>query len=379
MKTYILMLCALVFLAFLGFGTPASAYWHMVKVDSTGCDILEPTSLVLDGNGQPHIAYYDYAHGYLKYARMDKQGQWHCEIADYINITGDSISLALNGKGQPRIAYQDWQPDISGTLKYAWNNGHGWRTMIVDSGDDMVGYFNSLDVDKNNLPHIAYSSRQNDPEDPALIMNYARMDADGKWHKTSVCTTNGYGELWNSIALDENSRPRIAFGDGGIGALQYAVKNNGKWVTTTAYQGPVGYTVEHVDLALDTSGMPHISFGCPPAETGLAGQLLFAEKGKNGWKTATVDNGVNAGWDPSLALDSEGKPRIAYGDETIGALQFAARDSHGWWHTSTIFNNGYGAMGMSLALDSKDRPRVSYYDSLTGDLYYAWWDNTMPP
>jgi len=72
-------------------------------------------SLALDGDGHPHIVFYDQAHQALKYAHRDG-AMWLMEEIDVpVQIEGGT-SLALDSDGQPRVAYCETG---GGTVKYA--------------------------------------------------------------------------------------------------------------------------------------------------------------------------------------------------------------------------------------------------------------------
>jgi len=74
---------------------------------------------------------------------------------------------------------------------------------------------------------------------------------------------------------------------------------------------------------------------------------------------------------PSLALDGQEHPRIAYTYALAGDLRYAAFDGM-QWVTTTV--DAFGATGLlpSLTLDTQDRPRIAYRNSGYMDLLYAW-------
>jgi hypothetical protein len=87
------------------------------------------TSLVLDDEGQPHIAYFDAVEQDLKYTARTLSGPaeagdneelivraWVTEAVDRTGDVGRSAALALDSTGQPHIAYLDAG---AGTVKYA--------------------------------------------------------------------------------------------------------------------------------------------------------------------------------------------------------------------------------------------------------------------
>jgi len=160
------------------------------------------TSLALDGEGYPHISYYEHYNGDLIYTRQIAGGAWIDAVVAYYgeswNRVGMDSALALDDLGNPYISYYDgflgalrvatgyapvgwstmWTVDsgsfwhtslvmhgayahvsyydaINGTLKHAYQDADGWQTQTVDSDGD-VGQFSSLALDADDYPHISY-------------------------------------------------------------------------------------------------------------------------------------------------------------------------------------------------------------------------------
>lgn len=126
-------------------------------------------------------------------------------------------------------------------------------------------------------------------------------------------------------------------------------------------------------LALDESGIPHVSFsGSPPDYP-----IQYAVWSGTAWELETVDD-ENSGL-LSLALDSAGNPHIAYIDYDSSELKYAHRNGS-TWQVETLPDED-PAWHISLALDSLDYPHIGYIarDYLAGDgtphrvLRYARW------
>jgi hypothetical protein len=76
-----------------------------------------------------------------------------------------------------------------------------------------------------------------------------------------------------------------------------------------------------------------------------------------------------------MALDSAGRPSIAYFDATAGDLKFAAYDGDDWV-ISTIDTAGIVGLYPSLQFDTDGHAAVSYYHKTKGDLRVARYDGS---
>jgi regulation of enolase protein 1 (concanavalin A-like superfamily) len=365
--------------------------WHIETVDSEGGG---STSLALDGDGYPHISYYDTSNEDLKYAYQDASG-WRIETVDSEGNVGEDSSLALGGNGYPHISYYD---ETNYGLKYAYQDAAGWYIETVDS-EGSVGAGTSLALDEGGYPHISYYDSTNDD------LKYAYQDALG-WHSETV---GGGGYCSISLALDGNGYPHISYRGGG---LKYAYQDASGWhiemvdsewyvgtytslaldgngyphisyyagsVLRYVYQDGSGWHIETVDsergevgsftsLALDGEGYPHISYfycGVGGPSGCNVNDLRYAYQDASGWHIQTVDSEGKVGTYTSLALDAGGYPHISYRG---GGLKYAYQDASGW-HVQTVDSEGGGST--SLALDAGGYPHISYHGS---GLEYAYQD-----
>jgi len=118
-------------------------------------------------------------------------------------------------------------------------------------------------------------------------------------------------------------------------------------------------------LALDGDGRPHVAYGDD--------NLYYAWHDGIAWHYETADPTPGVGGDASLALGKQGNPHIAYLDAPNKAVKYAYRDALGW-HTATVDPGSAVLTGhISLALDSDEYPHITYYLSEVG-LRYVYQD-----
>jgi len=110
------------------------------------------TSLALDAQGFPHIAYNQSDGCDLRYARFDG-ARWLTETVDAFGLTGIDPSLALDAQGHPHVSYRIAGDDMD--LQYAYHDGTRWYSETVDGWGD-TGSESSLELDTAGQPHVAY-------------------------------------------------------------------------------------------------------------------------------------------------------------------------------------------------------------------------------
>ena len=121
-------------------------------------------------------------------------------------------------------------------------------------------------------------------------------------------------------------------------------------------------------LALDGEGRPHVAYGGNLAGTYEYG-LKYAWHDGSTWQIEMVDDSVSPGWHNSLALDSLDNPHIAYHDPGE-ALKYAHYYS-GSWHIQAVQSGADLGEKASLALDSSGMPHIAYWDYTNHRIRYA--------
>ena len=340
--------------------------WEVQIIDGLHPEKIGSISMVLDVNGYPHLVY---PRGEsLKYRYQDAGG-WNSTTLAFAST--ENPSIVLGEDGYPHVSYnersQEASPEII-HLKYRYQDADGWYVQTVDGGGGDVGYFASLASDSQGNPHISYYEQDN------MDLRYAYRGKEG-WHIQVVENEGDVGK-WTSLALDDNENPHMSYIKNISCSykdwiyvceahLIYAFHNSAGWQTQildriNTYDGSVSMDTS---LALDGEGYPHISY------IGEAGELMVANLDASGWFTQTVVIGESFIEGPSLALDNDCYPHISYFYD--GSLYYIFQDAAGW--VEQMVDGEVNRLKIiSLALDGDDSPHISYVGP--GGLMYAYHD-----
>ena len=290
---------------------------------------------------------------------------WEIEVVD----VGTKPELALDAAGQPHIAYMT--EEMAGGVFYAIRNRDGWETDVV-----VRGYFyGPLDVtlDAEGGPHIVYHDHQGGDFDPDRgDAGYAFKEGNA-WVLEAIADPGRDG--WDgSIAVGPEGEVHVSAIDpsqfGSFAGVEWAVRRGGRWRVEEIGSGPVPYEFG-TSLAVDAEGRPHIVYHTGEEERSPDGDLVYAVLVSDEWYIEEVDVDGDVGKFASLALDSQGRPHIAYFEwveERSGFVKYAFVDETGWQiervgALNDVEISFLGARRMiSLALDANDRPHIAYAD-----------------
>ncbi|MCL5278136.1 MAG: hypothetical protein M1517_10255 [Deltaproteobacteria bacterium] len=337
------------------------------------------TSLAMDGNDNPWIAYYDNTAGALKLAHYNG-ASFVTEVVDDSGSTGWYPSLVLDARGEPHITYYDAKDHV---LKYAYKTQQGWVIQTInDLNIGGYGEYSSLKLDVGGNPHFCYISHVLNDE-----LRYGFIDSQGVLLETadsgqSQWTTTGTGniDLTTSLQLLPNGSPVISYYDASNGILKMTQYDPATqtWDTQIVASGSELPSPDNLaaskdvgmynSLVLDSDNDPHISYY--DADYGTLRYAYF-----NGviWTYQYIDTKGFAGAYNSIALDQSGNPIVAYQDVTNGAVKIAF-DQKGVWKTFYVDSSDYYRTGywISLAVAGNNGIGISYRNATTHALMFAF-------
>jgi hypothetical protein len=339
---------------------PLGISWTIETIDNDG-NQKGHNSLVLDNDGYPHISYHDRTNNDLKYARWNGT-DWVIEIVDSLGEVGYDNNLALDGDGHPHISYMD---SLNRIIYYAHKDGSQWLTETVDNGSQA-----SLDLDNEGNPQISYIHWEE------RLLKHARWDGVD-W---DIAIVQDDVWVWGlDMALDDQARPHIIYRtveeiwyDLYL-SLYYARWDGQEWqcesLGGTIAPNDGGDASFSISLALDSQGYPHFAhFNL----TNWAGWLLYYYKTDNGWYAQDFENDSTKGEAPSLVIGSDDNPHIAFADNY---WNYGSRElkyiwlTGGRWKLEHVANTGELNRSVSLALNIIDNPLISYWASSYGGEY----------
>lgn len=178
-----------------------------------------------------------------------------------------------------------------------------------------------------------------------------RMSLDGAI--TGLAAFNGDMTAWPAIRGD----PNHVFRNG-----------SSKW-TNERFGGPLSDEGEDTSLAFGPSDAVYIGYydvsgGQPRVVQRLGGDSWLLRS----WEPFSFTD--NVGRYTSMAVGSDAVPRVAYYNETDGALKYADWDGSAFVPSRVDWIGDVGRYA-SLALNAANEPRIAYYNATTGELKYA--------
>jgi hypothetical protein len=311
----------------------------------------------------------------------------------------------VDGAGVVGISYFDHPDDgdPEGTLVYETLLPDGTGTVeTVTAGTRLEK--SVLLFDSQSDPHIFVAQSNNSDQ----TIDWHFRDDSGEWHnETIVHFWNEGGRFIYELSADKGpdgsfhlvvlkSRSDIDSSDfnwAWLNSNLYHVTNaSGSWQKELIHHYDMAYTYDQYirsssrqDIKVDHDGKVHVVFGEQLYGEHDPSRLRYATNKSGSWVVETaldVSAGPrdDAGWFPSLCLDSSGTPvvtcmylhRVMTRSAVYSKLLLLRRIGQGSWHSEVIADNddgyyghdgrGYTGALSHLVLDRNDVPHVIFSD-----------------
>ncbi len=163
------------------------------------------------------------------------------------------------------------------------------------------------------------------------------------------------------IALDSEGRLHVSWQSVDL-KLHYTRIERGKKLDQIVDALPAcGYWSS---IAVDSAGRPHIAYH---AERGSDQILLYAHFDGAAWQIEEIGPG---GYSTAIAIDADDHPHIVHG-HFDGSFEYLHRDDSGWQHETPAGFTAKWTSQMSLVLDSAGHAHVGMQETVNGHPIYA--------
>ncbi len=336
---------------------------EVLDAGGTGGDTGWWPSVVFDKHDQPHLAYCDARRGDLRYATREA-GSWHTETVVSKGAVGKYAALALSPDDRPAIAFYDQDRKL---LRYAYQQGDGtWQTERVAWGLE-AGIGSQLRFDARGTPHLFYYLPN------GKFVHATREDsAEGPtWHRKTVADALGGYSASPSVRLRSDGF-WIAFVDWNFVDTKLLLAQP---------KGDGSLSIEHLQLERGAGWHTFLAFlGAKPRvlySVSLAREIRWAWRKAGKWKSQRL---IADGGNFAAAQDASGNLAIVYedihlGQEGLGTLKYM-RQSGKSWRRFRIDDEGPVGDYMAIALDSRGRPLIAYHSRPLSSLKI--YDETTP-
>lgn len=346
----------------------AAFEFNPVTIDE-GTDEGYMPSMVMDVEGNPHIASLGDGEKTLKYSHFDGTN-WQVQMVDTCESAESFYfpSIALDEDGGVHISY--YIGANRNDLLYAYFDGQNWVRETVDTNGD-AGIFSSIAIDSEGDPCIGYGV-----EDIFEIRFASRKD--GAWNVVMV-VSDDFSLDYPSMVLDSLDRPHFLYTSRGENAhLNYLIYEGegsiSRQVDREEVSGPAS-------LALGQDGSPHIIY---LEKESWSMEYAFVSGDQLAYIPVTEDDAI-IGSTRSIVIDDESKVHVCYlveGTNGFRNTQYAVLED-GSWASADIGSNG--DVYSTIVLSPEGEPAVCYMDIITRDLRFSypevdeWKKTTVPP
>lgn len=297
----------------------------------------------------------------LVYARLTPTDTFYHSFGqgDYRNHTD---IVTRGGSDSVFISYIDVGRSML-FLESTADSGSTWVKDTVLTGIASFGQ-NPMEIQGDSLYLVVY-----DDFSESLFLTRRHVDG-GPWQAELINKTERLGEELDAIVLPSSGDTvaHLVYTDEFQNALYYAygTKNTGWDWDIEAFPGGRNQ-LKSIAFTLDNAENPMLSFG-----VAATGELRFASYVNGQWRLETVDATARVGF-TDIEVSGLDTIYLVYYDDLSNCLKLAWRaQQDSVWNLEAIdcANQPVG-LYPSLQLDAQGHPKVAYYDSHRFALVYA--------
>lgn len=280
--------------------------------------------------------------------------EWEIQTPDPDVETGlHGNSIVLDSEGRPRISYDFTRRAFEVDLRTAVWDGAGWRIGTVHYGaiGGPVGFRSSYALDVRGEHHITFHAEE--PSGTPAYLKHAHVLG------TDTLDTFDFGEYTDSsVARGFTLQANVLYTNRTQGGLRFTVTGG---ITSLIDPGRVHIT--HNSLAINLiAGGVHV---CYHVFTASDDALKYARPASSGtWSTTVVDQDLGPFGECAIAVDAQGRPRIAYADPRGHRVKYAAWNGTAWEievvGTDDTLNDSTYRSDISLVLGPGGVPHILY-------------------
>lgn len=202
------------------------------------------------------------------------------------------------------------------------------------------------------------------PTTPWLANTLIRCAGGGilRFGDPEVVDAAGDTGRYVELVVDDVNQPHIVYADQTNQDVQYAVKNGAAW--TLENVDTVPNAVVDASIALSTDGSPRVAYAAGPTWNPPNWPLKYAYRSAGGWVPQDVAAGnVTA---VSLAMTTTGLPHIAYLRNNVLQLAWHPGGIGNWTFTQVdaAAGNYLNAKQVSLAMEPDGTHHIAYPDEI---------------
>lgn len=334
--------------------------WIVEEKASTTAN-LRSTDLVLNSEDKPNVVFI--AGNNLILAAKESDSTWSLDTL--IENSASSVSIDLLSTDAPVILYSEMSTPSE--MRYLYFDGSSWNSETIDEIWD--AHEACLTINNRDIPTILYSQFVYlNPSVANTDLFFCERQAT-EWEYDSILSFNSIAEgTVSNLDLDLNSltdEPIVLyrlFTDSTF-TLEYSwleqEQDSLNWPSLTLSQDP-----EHENsLDVDPNGISHCCYSSNS-------QLCYAFGDETGFALEIVDTEDSVAMYNDVQGDNMSIPSIVY--NSAAGLKYATKTESGWEFSiiGPLYSN---VLDPTIYLDSSGKPHVTWIDTGTQKVMYAYY------